>query len=223
MADYSNAGRNDLEATQVFRLKLSVDVREAKNFTAAALVLVQISAKLGDQFHQFRSEQASAIRQGAADSKMSGSFASFEFLADKTQLGQMLASDAVDVSLFQQDGQREVGALKVPLKMLQEGEQKRTVSSVVIVSDRFLEVRQASQVQGLLRVVLYLEDLGVVSADERESAASKNSPKIGSSSEAGGAARAHNGVEEQIVWQLEMWKRAEMAKFLAHLKQKEIE
>ena len=34
---------------------------------------------------------------------------------------------------------------------------------------------------------------------------------------------AQNPVEEQIVWQLEMWKRSEMAKFLAHLKQKEIE
>ena len=32
-----------------------------------------------------------------------------------------------------------------------------------------------------------------------------------------------NPVEDQIVWQLEMWKRSEMAKFLAHLKQKEIE
>ena len=34
---------------------------------------------------------------------------------------------------------------------------------------------------------------------------------------------SQNPVEDQIVWQLEMWKRAEMAKFLAHLKQKEIE
>lgn len=40
---------------------------------------------------------------------------------------------------------------------------------------------------------------------------------------AGGATSGQNAVEEQIVWQLEMWKRAEMAKFLAHLKQKEIE
>lgn len=39
----------------------------------------------------------------------------------------------------------------------------------------------------------------------------------------GGAATGANPVEDQIVWQLEMWKRAEMAKFLAHLKQKEIE
>lgn len=34
---------------------------------------------------------------------------------------------------------------------------------------------------------------------------------------------SQNPVEDQIVWQLEMWKRAEMAKFLAHLKQKEIQ
>ena len=38
-----------------------------------------------------------------------------------------------------------------------------------------------------------------------------------------GKATSQNPVEEQIVWQMEMWKRAEMAKFLAHLKQKEIE
>jgi hypothetical protein len=38
-----------------------------------------------------------------------------------------------------------------------------------------------------------------------------------------GSGQPQNPVEEQIVWQLEMWKRSEMAKFLAHLKQKEIE
>ena len=32
-----------------------------------------------------------------------------------------------------------------------------------------------------------------------------------------------SGADYQTVWQLEMWKRAEMAKFLVHLKQKEIE
>lgn len=50
--------------------------------------------------------------------------------------------------------------------MLEQGEQKKTVSSMVIVSDKFLEVKQGSAVQGLLRVVLYLEDMGVVSPDE---------------------------------------------------------
>jgi hypothetical protein len=40
---------------------------------------------------------------------------------------------------------------------------------MVIVSDKFLEVTQASQIQGLLRVVLYLEDLGIASAEEVKS------------------------------------------------------
>jgi hypothetical protein len=32
---------------------------------------------------------------------------------------------------------------------------------MVIVSDKYLEVKLDSKVQGLIRVVLYLEDLGV--------------------------------------------------------------
>ena len=54
----------------------------------------------------------------------------------------------------------------MPLKMLQDGEQKRTVSSVVIVSDKYLELKQQEKVQGLVRVVLYLEDMGVASPEE---------------------------------------------------------
>ena len=50
--------------------------------------------------------------------------------------------------------------------MLQEGEQKRTVSSMVIVSDKYLELKQAGDVKGLLRVVLYLEDMGLATAQE---------------------------------------------------------
>ena len=49
--------------------------------------------------------------------------------------------------------------------MLQHGEQKKTVDSMVIVSDKFLEVNRAGQVQGLLRVVLYLEDMGVATEE----------------------------------------------------------
>ena len=76
-------------------------------------------------------------------------------------------------------------------------------------------------------MVLYLEDLGVASPEEvraKSSSSSKphqSSVAPGKAASAGGAAQ--NPVEEQIVWQLEMWKRSEMAKFLAHLKQKEIE
>ena len=73
---------------------------------------------------------------------MTGSFVTYEFFANKQQLGQMLSDNSLDLSLIHADGQREVGSLQVPLKMLQEGEQKRTVSSMVIVSDKYLEVKQ---------------------------------------------------------------------------------
>ena len=87
---------------------------------------------------------------------------------------------------------------------------------MVIVSDKYLEVsNQAQEPIGLLRVVLYLEDLGLASAQESKA----NAAQISSAPVMPGA----GGVEEQTVWQLEMWKRAEMAKFLAHLKQKEME
>ena len=72
--------------------------------------------------------------------------------------------------------------------------------------------------------MLYLEDLGVATAEEQKKAKPISaSAGVGGPQGSGGASSGNNPVEDQIVWQLEMWKRAEMAKFLAHLKQKEIE
>ena len=65
---------------------------------------MKFSVNLNGQFHQFKSEQASAIRQGASESKMSGSFATYEFFANKAQLGTLLGSNAVDVALVHHDG-----------------------------------------------------------------------------------------------------------------------
>ena len=39
---------------------------------------------------------------------------------------------------------------------------------MVIVSDKYLEVKLDGKVQGLLRVVLYLEDLGVSKRQEKQ-------------------------------------------------------
>jgi len=82
-----------------------------------------------------------------------------------------MSENSIDVSLIHHDGQRQVGSVQVPLKMLQEGEQKRTVSSMVIVTDKYLEVKDPTSqaVQGLLRVVLYLEDMGLATAEEQKS------------------------------------------------------
>lgn len=93
-----------------------------------------------------------------------------------------------------------------PLKHLESGEQKKTPASMVIVADKYVEAKLAGTVTGLVRVVVYLEDLGIA---KRQTSITQPATPI----------QAANSVEDQIVWQLEMWKRAEMAKFLAHLKQ----
>jgi len=40
------------------------------------------------------------------------------------------------------------------------------MTSMFIVSDKYLELKQAGAIQGLLRVVLYLEDMGAASDEE---------------------------------------------------------
>ena len=109
-----------------------------------------------------------------------------------------MGSNSVDVELIHHDGNRQVGAVSVPLKMLQEGEQKRTVSSLVIVSDKYLEVKDGNQIQGLLRVVLYLEDMGLASAEESRGATKAKT--IAAAPRTAGAAPGSNPVEDQIVW-----------------------
>ena len=107
----------------------------------------------------------------------------------------------------------------MPLKMLEQGEHKKTVDSVIIVSDKYLELKQQGNVQGLIRVVLYLQDLGVAqkpSGSKKDSTISLNAGQ--GAKPPGMTGESNNPVEDQIVWQLEMWKRSEMAKFLAHLK-----
>ena len=86
---------------------------------------------------------------------------------------------------------------------------------MVIVSDKFLEIKKFEEVIGLLRVVLYLQDMGPASEHEKKSLDDSLAANQDGLMPNG---KPENPVEQQIVWQLEMWKRSEMAKFLAHLK-----
>ena len=44
--------------------------------------------------------------------------------------------------------------------MLEQGEHKKAVNQLCIVTDKFLEIKKMDEVLGLLRVRLYLQDLG---------------------------------------------------------------
>jgi chromosome segregation ATPase len=196
-----------------YQLKLSVDILSVKNLTVSANVFAKFSLNLQASGcrsnktlvqHIFAAKEPTAVNSGGHDTKLTDSFASFEFVANKQELGAILSRCEVDVSIVQQSSSKEVGRVGFPLKHLESGEQKKTPSSMVIVADKYVEMRHEGSVTGMVRVVVYLEDLGVV---KKQTAQNLAAPIT-----------AANSIEDQIVWQLEMWKRAEMAKFMAHLK-----
>ena len=84
-------------------------------------------------------------------------------------MGAILTNCEVDVCLVHSLNAKPVGRVGLPLKFLESGEQKKTPSSMVIVADKYVELKAESKVTGLVRIVLYLEDLGVV---KRSAAAS---------------------------------------------------
>lgn len=95
---------------------------------------------------------------------------------------------------------------------------KQTPNSMVRVSDQQLPIKdQSGNIKGLIRALLYLEDLGEIVGNQAQAR-----PQI---------KKQPNGIENknpnqddvQAVYNLELWKRSEESKFKAYLKQKEIE
>ena len=62
-------------------------------------------------------------------------------MANKQELGLILSKCEVDLSLVHQQNNKEVGRVLFPLKHLETGEQKRTPASVVIVADKYVELK----------------------------------------------------------------------------------
>ena len=62
------------------------------------------------------------------------------------------------------------------------------------MSDKYLEVKQANQIQGLLRVVLYLEDMGLASPEESKGAVKAKT--LSAAPRQAGAAPGQNPVED---------------------------
>ena len=75
---------------------------------------------------------------------------------------------------------------------------KQNENSSVRVNDLTLDLHG----RGTIRILLYLEDSG------RQAKWEPGLVKM--------------PAEHQVTWQLEIWKRSEMSRFMAHLKQKEL-
>ena len=63
-------------------------------------------------------------------------------MANKPELGAILNRNSVDISLVSAGDNIEIGKVNVPLKMLEQGEHKKAVNQLCIVSDKFLEIKK---------------------------------------------------------------------------------
>lgn len=98
---------------------------------------------------------------------------------------------------------------------------------MVRVHEDWVDVKdtRTNQTKAQLRVILYLEDNGVAPGKKATSLQKARDQRLNNSNQVGAAipSSPDQQVDYQTVWQLEMWKRAEEAKFKAYLKQREIE
>ena len=89
----------------------------------------------------------------------------------------------------------------------------RVNDSMLSISDR------TGKKQGLLRVIVYLEDFGLQQANQTAPSARATAMRTtGVMSGGGQGTNVDQSPDYQVVWELEMWKRSEEAKFKAHLK-----
>lgn len=127
---------------------------------------------------------------------------------------------------IQNGSQTDVGVAVVPLNKILNAPLKQTPQAMVRVYDDYVDIKdqQTGHIKGNVRVLMYLEDNGIQKGQmnslqqardfKMNNSAPKQTENVG--------ATPPNG-DYQAVWQLEMWKRAEEAKFKAYLKQREIE
>lgn len=119
--DKPAAGVSD---AQTYKLKLSIDLKSVKNFKVAANMVSQFSVNLGESvYHQFKSAQATSVPQNQpAETALHDTFAAYDFLANKGQLGAILGRNSISVALSQANSGTEIGQATIPLKMLEQGE-----------------------------------------------------------------------------------------------------
>lgn len=197
-------------------LRLSIDLLSIKDLKLSANVSVGYTVNL-NKTHTFKSSPSTPLNSGGNETKLANAFAAYEFQATKHELYGYLNDAVMAVQVMHMDksgGQSEIGQVLVEMKEIFQAPQKKTPQAVVRVADQYLPIKDSNgQAKGLLRTIMYLEDLGEVQQpvnNHRTVNQENKNPNLPQQ-------------DYQVVWQLEMWKRAEEAKFKAYLKHKEIE
>lgn len=185
-------------------LRLSIELNAVKELTIPASLYIKFSyGLLGSAL--VRSQTVEVQRQ--AESRIENAFKYHEFSMTRSELypsfcNTPLLIEVVQTAKFAKD--ELLGKVTIQMEDLLKAPLKKTPQSVLRVLDSWAPIEsEDGQRLGLLRVIIYLEDLGpkatgaVLSQDQAPAA------------------------DYQAAWELELWRRAEEAKWKAGLKEKE--
>lgn len=205
MSEYSeNFEKEELEEKneileEEHHLRLSLELNSVKDLAESYSIYVKFNYKL------LGSRRTSPVQvPKSIESRIENSFQAKEFFMTKSDLYSTLASTPLVLELWHADKYSkdyQIGTVTIQMDQILRAPLKKTNNSILRVLDTWSEILNPDVI-GLIRTVIYLEDLG-------------NKRK--------GAVLAQNQRPEdyQAVWELELWKRAEESKWKNSLKAKE--
>eukprot|EP01006_Ploeotia_vitrea_P042542 TRINITY_DN66633_c7_g5_i1.p1 TRINITY_DN66633_c7_g5~~TRINITY_DN66633_c7_g5_i1.p1 ORF type:complete len:694 (-),score=388.03 TRINITY_DN66633_c7_g5_i1:14-2095(-) len=228
------------------RFRVSVDVRSVRDLEAAYTVFARYVYPAFGSTAPVTTHPPVEVPK-LSECLLPNSFCTFEFAMSEEDLVATFDAEPLIVELIHKDryaSDTELGIAKVDLRTLltaevQQSKQKneRGVPHSLRVMDVYSTVftleGQKVLRRGAVRVVLSLEDFGPL-PDHQQQAYRAQGVAAAAGGDGGGPNDNNNDngdgdgggnprqqLEYQMAWELEMWRRAEQAKFEAHWKQVE--
>jgi len=209
---------------EVHSMRLSIEIPTIKDMQFQANIGLSYTLPLlGDK--NFSTTQPTNISK-SGQALLKGTFSSYSFEATKSELYSALSTTdlIINIESYVDNSSKIIGICKIPLKELigSNATLDKTERSAVRAYDAELPVlNQENQKIATLRFTAYLEDFGAVlipqpkQVENQEKESKENDSKISNQ-----PANIQKTKEYEALWQLEMWKKAEEAKFNAYLKEK---
>ena len=202
---------------EVHSMKLSMEIPFIRNLSYPASISLSYALPLFGA-KPFSTAAPTSVPK-ACDCPLKGTFASYPFEATKSELYSALSTTELAIELHNMSAAQSkglIGISKIPLKELigSNATLEKTEQSAVRAYDAEAPVLNLEgQKIASIQFTAYLEDFGAVVVPEDSAAITdkENEPA---------SANAQKSKEYEALWQLEMWKKAEEAKFNAYLKEK---
>jgi len=236
------------------KMRFSIDIHSIKEHNFKGLLFAKYGALPSLGIKSFMSRPATPVTTTNVETKFGpSSFTSYEFTCTKGRLYPMLNEAKLEVEIWHQDRLKNdllIGVSTVELQKVLRSPDIQTPQSFVRTYDAYVpldevnESRERIKRVALLRVIVYLEDLGPVAylrQHERE-VKSKYKSELdeiatipaainlrdmpgtnGNEVEKANFLNELGNIEYKIIWELENWKKAEEAKFRYQLKSKEVD